>query len=121
MATQVTEYLICDMHGEQEVEAEASHEFSVDGTSYKIDLCETHQGQFERALAKFIENADAQRGSGQRQRGNTPRTTGTDPSTIRDWAKTKGMNVAERGRIPAEIVDAYKQAHQKNSQKVHAA
>jgi len=26
---------------------------------------------------------------------------------IREWAKAKGLNVSERGRIPAEIVEKY--------------
>ena len=28
-------------------------------------------------------------------------------TAIRDWAKSKGMKVAERGRIPQRITDAY--------------
>ncbi len=30
---------------------------------------------------------------------------------IRDWARKRGMKVSDRGRIPAEVLDAY---HQEN-------
>jgi hypothetical protein len=30
---------------------------------------------------------------------------------IREWARSKGMKVNDRGRIPTEVVDAY---HQEN-------
>lgn len=120
MATQVYESLICDMHGDTEVEAVQSNEFEIAGQAYKIDLCETHQAQFMRAFTKFTEHAEELRGSGGKQRGNARRGNDTDPAAIRDWARTKGMKVAERGRIPSEIVDAYKQAH-KTSNKHHAA
>jgi hypothetical protein len=40
------------------------------------------------------------------------RTTGA-PNTadIREWARKKGLDVSERGRIPATIIDAYNAAH----------
>ena len=34
-----------------------------------------------------------------------------DVGAIREWARENGYEVAERGRIPAEIKDAYHAAH----------
>lgn len=34
-----------------------------------------------------------------------------DPAIIREWAKSQGLTVTERGRIPAEIVTQYNAAH----------
>jgi hypothetical protein len=34
-------------------------------------------------------------------------TTGVDPAAVRAWAKSSGIKVSERGRIPADIVDQY--------------
>jgi hypothetical protein len=42
-----------------------------------------------------------------------PRTTGARQQTasIRTWAKDHGMQVNERGRIPANVVKEYDAAH----------
>lgn len=37
--------------------------------------------------------------------------TGADPAMIREWAKSEGLTVTERGRIPADIVAKYDAAH----------
>jgi hypothetical protein len=39
------------------------------------------------------------------------RATGSDSAKVREWAKAEGMTVSERGRIPAEIREAYDRAH----------
>jgi uncharacterized protein YhaN len=39
-----------------------------------------------------------------------PRGQIEDPSRVRTWARQNGLDVAERGRIPAEILDAYRRA-----------
>jgi len=37
--------------------------------------------------------------------------SGTDPSLVRAWAKDNGHEVADRGRIPAHLTEAYDRAH----------
>jgi hypothetical protein len=42
------------------------------------------------------------------------RTGGTSPletGSIRDWARSEGYELSERGRIPAEVRAAYEAAH----------
>jgi hypothetical protein len=39
-----------------------------------------------------------------------PRGHAEDPSRVRTWARENGLDVAERGRIPAEILDACRRA-----------
>jgi hypothetical protein len=42
----------------------------------------------------------------------TPRVTRTvDPTLIRAWARRTGRQVADRGRISQDVVDAYEAAH----------
>jgi len=33
------------------------------------------------------------------------------PATVRAWAKDQGIDVPPRGRVPAELVEQYRQAH----------
>jgi hypothetical protein len=36
---------------------------------------------------------------------------GSDPALIRAWARTKGYEVGDRGRIPVQVIEAYDDAH----------
>ena len=36
---------------------------------------------------------------------------GTDPALIRAWARTKGYEVGDRGRIPVQVIEAYDDAY----------
>ena len=36
----------------------------------------------------------------------------TAKAAIRDWARRSGYKIAARGRIPVDVVDAYRAAHQ---------
>ena len=35
----------------------------------------------------------------------------TESAAIREWARKSGHEVATRGRIPVEVIDAYRAAH----------
>ena len=41
---------------------------------------------------------------------DTPDDDGAAPA-IRDWARTQGLEVPDRGRLPAHLVEAYRSAH----------
>ena len=47
------------------------------------------------------------------RRGGTSRrkTTGTAATDIRAWAASQGMQVSARGRVSAEVREAYERAH----------
>jgi hypothetical protein len=47
--------------------------------------------------------------------------TTPDTSAVRAWAKDNGYEVADRGRLPAEITDAYLAAHDGNRKKAATA
>jgi hypothetical protein len=80
--------------------------FALDGAGYEIDLGRANQQALRDALAPFIAKArpTARRGSGAPRK----RSTGTsDTSAVREWAQNNGYSVGDRGRIPAEIREAY--------------
>ncbi|TCP56720.1 Lsr2 protein [Tamaricihabitans halophyticus] len=116
MAQKVTVSLVDDLDGS---EAEETVEFGLDGATYQIDLSSDNADQLRETLAEYIEHA---RRSGGRKRpsgrpvakAGAPRSASVDREqnqAIREWARKQGMNVSDRGRIPAEVLDAY---HQKN-------
>ena len=83
-------------------------EFTVSGKSYTIDLGPANAAAFHASLEKYIAAATKiapARGSKPARRGNE------DPAAIRAWASQNGHAVAARGRISADVLAAYTQAH----------
>ena len=98
-------------------EADESVKFGLDGVSYEIDLSAKNAKKLRDALAPYVEAARrvggrAARGRGTRQSGRAASSGGRKPETaeIRAWAKQQGYDVSDRGRIPADVIDAYHKA-----------
>ena len=93
--------------------------FALDGTSYEIDLNDEHAEQLREALAPYVGHArksgGARRGGGRRasSSSSTSGSAAGGPSAkeVREWARENGHDVPERGRIPAEVREAYDAAH----------
>ncbi|MGH3929104.1 MAG: histone-like nucleoid-structuring protein Lsr2 [Pseudonocardiaceae bacterium] len=111
MAQKVTVHLIDDVDGST---AEETVEFGIDGVSYEIDLSGGNAGKLRDLLADFVSNA--RKAGGRRKGAVSPRrSTGAGRASvdreqnaaIREWARKNGYNVSDRGRIPAEVLDAY--------------
>ena len=123
MAQRTTVTLVDDL---DESEADETVEFGVDGATYEIDLSEANAAKLRDALADYV--AHARRVAGRRRSGRAaarPASSSPSPSrpnggasvdreqnrAIREWARRQGMTVSERGRIPAEVSEAYHKAH----------
>ncbi|KWW97564.1 Lsr2 family protein [Carbonactinospora thermoautotrophica] len=109
MAQKVQVILVDDLEGGP---ADETVSFSLDGVSYEIDLNEANASKLRDALSKYIAAARKVGGRGSaRGRGRSSRKTSAKTGEIRAWAKSKGLEVNERGRIPASIVEEYEKAH----------
>ncbi|MCV7193792.1 histone-like nucleoid-structuring protein Lsr2 [Mycolicibacterium brumae] len=109
MARKVTVTLVDDFDGE--AAADETVEFALDGVTYEIDLSDKNAAKLRADLNKWTESA--RRVSG-RRRGQRPAGRGgraaidrEQSAAIREWARSKGLNVSTRGRIPAEVIEAY--------------
>lgn len=105
MAQKVQIMLVDDIDGST---ADETVTFALDGAKYEIDLTSAHAAQLRSALAPWI-RAGRKTSSKSSSRGRS--SSGGDVSKIRAWAKSHGYQVSERGRIPANIRDAYNAAH----------
>jgi hypothetical protein len=95
--------------------------FSLDGTSWTIDLSAKNRAALEKALKPYISKATQQkpqptrRGragpSGKAARGVRAGRSRGDLGEIRAWARSNGFAVSDRGRISAEVQQAYDSAH----------
>jgi hypothetical protein len=113
--------LTCDLHGDN-TEAADTMRFSVDGASYAVELCEKHLKEFNDKLAPFVK---ASRRAGGRPRasastrrspraaasaGRGRRSRTADVASIREWARSQGYEVSDRGRLSAALFEAYAKA-----------
>lgn len=113
MAQKVQVLLLCDLE-EGNAEAEETLQFALGNTSYEIDVCSQHAQQIRTSLEPFVAHArkagTATSGGGRRRR-ERPASNREQSASIRSWAKDRGIQVNERGRIPASVVKEYEQAH----------
>ncbi|TMR94947.1 histone-like nucleoid-structuring protein Lsr2 [Nonomuraea basaltis] len=113
MAKRIVESFIDDIDGS---EADGTTSFALDGTNYEIDLSGENREKLEKALAPFITKARAVRAErgvrGRRGAAGPARGISREKSTeIRQWARTHGLPVSERGRIAASVLKQYEAAH----------
>lgn len=106
MAQKVTVALEDDLDGGP---ADETVRFGVEGTDYEIDLSAKNASAFRKKLAPFIEHA-RRAGRGQARRPARTAASRQRSGDIRAWAKSQGLEVSERGRIPASVVEQYNAA-----------
>ena len=91
-------------------EAETTVRFGLDGSEYEIDLNAVHARELRESLSVYAGHARRIPGSGRRPGQRKPSADGVSTSEVRGWAKAEGIEIKDRGRIPAEIVARYKAA-----------
>ena len=116
MAKKVTVTLIDDVDGE--AIADETVEFGLDGVSYEIDLSEENAALLREQLEYWVENARRISGRKRVRQAATPTAPKSRVSVdreqsaaIREWARRNGHKVSARGRISAEVIEAYHQAN----------
>jgi Lsr2 len=118
MAQKTIITLVDDLTGEA-AENISTVEFALDGRAYELDLTDENSAKLHDALSQYV---NAARKIGGRRRSvtrpdrgskSTSRTTSYNRETlksIREWAKKNSHNVSDRGRLPAEVLQAWETA-----------
>ena len=110
MAKETITRLVDDLDGGL---AHETVKFGLDGHQYEIDLSSKNAKKLRAELAAFIEHSSrvSARAAAPARHSRSRASAGTvhpdQNRAIREWAQTKGYEVAERGRIKQEIVDAF--------------
>ena len=113
MAQKIQTLFIDDLDGS---EAEGTVRFGLDGAEYEIDLSAGHAEALRKALAPYVSAARRAPGAAARRPGQSGRRAESagapDPTAVREWARSQGIEVKDRGRVPAELVVKFQAARQ---------
>ena len=109
MAQKIQTLFIDDLDGSP---AEGTVRFGLDGAEYEIDLNEEHAKALRDALARYVSAGRRVSGSAPRpaRAGRRTSASGLNTTEVREWAKAQGIEVKDRGRVPAELVVKFKAA-----------
>jgi nucleoid-associated protein Lsr2 len=107
MAQKIQTLFVDDIDGS---EAEGTVRFGLDGADYEIDLSVVHREELHKALAPYVAHARKIGGARRPARGGRRNASAIDTHKVREWAKEQGIEIKERGRVPANIVEQYRNA-----------
>ena len=85
--------------------------FGLDGATYEIDLNDKNAAALRDALATYVGHGRKVSGSRRGRRSSSSTGSGSSAKEIRDWARSNGHQVPDRGRIPASVREAFEAAH----------
>ncbi len=109
MAQTIQVLLIDDLDGG---EAADTVRFGLDGTEYEIDLSAAHSEELRKALAHYLAHARRAGGTARSAARSRRGSAAGDTAKVREWAKGQGIEVKDRGRVPADVLEQYKTATQ---------
>jgi hypothetical protein len=105
-----------DLTGE-EAEEIGTHTILIDGAGVEIDLSTENHDRLLELLHPYLSASGARRvrgsitASGTKGKRRAVATAGaSDTAEIRAWAKRQGLEVNDRGRVPASVKEAYEKA-----------
>lgn len=111
MAKREKTSLVDDLDGG---EAHEKVRFAIDGRTYVIDLSKENSAKLRDALAPFVSAARRRTGRRGTAARTAPARTASDREqnhAVREWALQQGMRISERGRIPSDVIRAYRAVH----------
>ena len=103
MAQRLRTLYVDDLDGS---DAEGTVRFSLDGAQYEIELNAAHAMELRNALAPYVEAGRKVPRRAGRNRGKAA-AKGVRSNEVRDWAKTNGVEIKNRGRVPAEVMTKF--------------
>jgi hypothetical protein len=91
-------------------EAIGTARFGLEGTSYEVDLSQKNADKLAKVLAPYVAaGRKTVNGPGRRATSST-RPAGPRSQEVRTWAKGQGIEVKDKGRVPAELINKFQAA-----------
>lgn len=120
MAEKVIRYLTDDMEDSDEVRAQETVCYTVDGKHYELDLGVKNATKFRAQWAVWIAHSREVKAphNGRKIATSPPKRTTSEQAdkrqqdaAIRQWAKANGHPVSQRGAIAADLRNLFNLAH----------
>lgn len=112
MATQTTVTLVDDLDGDQAAETVT---FGVDGRVFEIDLSAANAERLREVFGPLVQAGRRRGKAAATQAAPKQRATAAvdreQAQAVRDWARSQGMPVADKGRISREVLAAFNATH----------
>ncbi|ALG06367.1 histone-like nucleoid-structuring protein Lsr2 [Kibdelosporangium phytohabitans] len=117
MAQKVTVLLVDDLDGTESDDI-TTVSFSLDGVDYAIDLEPNNAAKLRNELDPYVTNG--RRTGGRVKRGVSAKAAPSavnreHTKAVRDWARQNGYELSDRGRIPANVIEAFEAAHDRGN------
>jgi nucleoid-associated protein Lsr2 len=113
MTVQVRHYRVDDMaaakNPDTDVRADKTTRLCFGNDEYELDLTADNYAKLRKKLQPYFAAGRRLRA----RRATGPRTAASRQRSgdIRAWARDHGIEVSDRGRIPAEVIARYQSAH----------
>jgi hypothetical protein len=109
VAQKIQTLFIDDLDGS---DAEGTVRFGLDGAEYEIDLNAGHARELRDVLARYTGSARRVGSTARRpaRGGRKGSASGLNTTEVREWVREQGIEVKDRGRVPADLVVKFKAA-----------
>ena len=115
---QIIETVTCDVCGE-ETDDPTGVTLGWGREQWELDLCPAHNAELSSEFERWTANARRSGGRGGGRSGSGSGSGGRsgsggsngDVGAMREWARSNGYKVGDKGRISAEVRDAYAAAN----------
>jgi hypothetical protein len=97
-----------DLTGEPDA---ATTTFGLGDTWYEIDLTPEERKKLEEALKPYLKVSRKAGKPAPVTKRVVPKTTPEEREKIRAWGKANGYEVADQGRVPKKVMEAFDEVH----------
>jgi hypothetical protein len=91
-------------------EAARTATFALQDVTYEVDLSKKNADKLARLLEPYIAAARKASTRPASRPANPSRQAGPVPADVRAWAKSEGIEVKDKGRVPAELIVKFQAA-----------
>ena len=111
MAQKIITTLVDDLDGSELKKGEGKTiTFGLDGTTYEIDLSEKNEKALHAALESYVKAARGVSRSKASASASPNRSNKEELAAARSWLRANGHDVSDRGRIPAALLEKFRDA-----------
>jgi len=96
----------CDLDGKKPRKAEKTTLIVFEGAEWELELCPKHERDLGKLKAEYVPYA-RKVANGRPARKPKARAGRADNRAIREWAKSQGITIADRGAIPHNVTAQY--------------